>query len=565
MQGPIKAVKNGKLKMNGITSTSASAWQALRQHQQAIADIQIKDEFAKDPERFTKFSLESAGLFLDYSKNRITTETIELLCKLAESADLKAHIEDMFTGQIINTTEKRAVLHTALRNPTDEPRLVDNTNVTPLIHNELQHIQACVEKLHNRSWLGFSNKPITDIVNLGIGGSDLGPAMVVEALKPYANANLRVHFVSNVDATHLVETLKPLNPETTLFIVASKTFTTQETLCNAESAEAWLREHSNNANTIIKRHFLAVTANPERAIKFGIEPHNIFPFWDWVGGRFSLWSAIGLSVALAIGMENFRFLLAGAYMLDEHFRYAPWHANMPVILALLGIWNIDFWNLTSQAIIPYDQYLQLFPAFLQQLEMESNGKRVCLDGSPITYQTAPVIWGSVGTNGQHAFHQLLMQGTQVIPVDFILPMQSHNNLTQHHLYLMANCLAQSQALMQGRNLAEVLLELKNQGMSPEDAQWLALHKVIPGNVPNNMLLIPQITPHTLGALIALYEHKVFVQGVIWQINSFDQWGVELGKQLAAKIIPKLQKTEGTQGLDASTLGLIEKITGTTNL
>jgi len=542
--------------MNKINLTPA--WQALQKHHEQISSLSIIEQFTADKERFKKFSLEAAGLFLDYSKNRITAETMSLLFNLAETAELKTHIETMFNGAIINTTEHRAVLHTALRSAAKEPILVDNQNVMPQIREVLEQMGECVKALHNGTWKGYSGKNITDVVNIGIGGSDLGPAMVTKALTPY-HKGIKLHFVSNVDATHIAETIRNLNPETTLFIIASKTFTTQETMCNAESARTWLLQKAPNTPEVIKQHFIAVTAKPEHALKFGITSQNIFPFWDWVGGRFSLWSAIGLSIAIAIGMDNFCALLAGANSMDQHFRETEFTHNLPVILALIGIWNINFLNMQTLAVIPYDQYLELLPTFLQQLEMESNGKHVRIDGSDLAYTTAPVIWGSVGTNGQHAFHQLLMQGTQTIPVDFIAPAKNHNNIGNHQLLLLANCLAQSQALMQGRSKKEIIEELQKQNLSQTEIDSLTPHKVIPGNIPSNTILTQELTPKTLGALIALYEHKVFVQGIIWQINSFDQWGVELGKKLANAIIPILEHTKSAENLDASTRGLIEKL------
>lgn len=509
------------------TIADTSAWKKLQQHYQEVADLKMKDLFVDDSKRFNNFSVTTAGLLLDYSKNRITATTMQLLEQLTATVDLKKHIEAMFAGELINTTEQRAVLHTALRNP-NPPAEVKAT---------LEKICNCAEDIRQGKWKGYSKKAITDVVNIGIGGSDLGPAMVVSALTPYAASNVKCHFVANVDGTHITETLKYLNPETTLFIVASKTFTTQETLCNASTAREWLAQKMKIKQVV--KHLIAVTANPERAVDFGIDASNVFPFWDWVGGRYSLWSAIGLAIAIAIGADNFCEFLAGAYAMDEHFRRAPFTKNMPVILALIGIWNNNFLGAKTQAILPYDQYLHLLPAYLQQLEMESNGKRVTMAGEPVTYNTAPVIWGSVGTNGQHAFHQLLMQGTQMVPADFILPLKSHNPIGQHQLLLVANCLAQSQALMQGRTQAEV-------------------YKVVPGNNPSNTILIDKITPATLGSLIALYEHKVFVQGIIWGINSFDQWGVELGKQLTKDIIPALQGSETAKEFDASTKGLIKR-------
>ncbi|MDR1057012.1 MAG: glucose-6-phosphate isomerase [Coxiellaceae bacterium] len=529
----------------------SEAWSKLVEHYNQILDLNVKNQFTINPQRFSEFSLSTCSVFLDYSKNRITQDTMNLLFNLAAATKVTQYREEMFKGSEINVTEKRAVLHTALRN-------IDNTS-TPegkLIQKEFERIADCVHCVRDGKWYGCSGKAITDIVNIGIGGSDLGPAMVVHALQPYIT-HIKIHFVSNLDATHFVETIKYLNPETTLFIIASKTFTTQETLTNAMSAKEWLLGKMPIKADAIKNHFIAVTAKPERALEFGIYEDNIFPFWDWIGGRFSLWSAIGISIAFAIGVEKFRELLMGAHAMDEHFRNTPLQENMPVILALLSIWNINFLGANTQAIIPYDQYLSLFPAYLQQLEMESNGKRVHIDGSNVSYKTAPIIWGAAGTNSQHSFHQLLMQGTHITPVDFIIPLHSHNPVGNHHLLLYANCLAQSQALMCGRDKAEIISELKEQNMFREEVMRLIPHKIISGNVPSNTIVLDKVEPLTLGALIALYEHKVFVEGVIWQINSFDQWGVELGKQMANKLVPMLQGEESLASLDSSTSGLIE--------
>ncbi|MBU0745025.1 MAG: glucose-6-phosphate isomerase [Gammaproteobacteria bacterium] len=530
----------------GISKT----WQALINHHDKVSDLSIKEQFVNNPKRFSDFSLKAAGIFLDYSKNRVTQETMQLLFDLAEASKLSEYREKMFRGDKINITEKRAVLHTVLRNIDDV-----STPEGRLVKTELERISKCVDDVREGRWLGYSGKEITDVVNIGIGGSDLGPAMVVRALQPYTT-HIKVHFVSNIDATHISEAIEHLNPETTLFIIASKTFTTQETLTNALAAKQWLLSQSQAATNAIHQHFIGVTAKPERAIEFGLHQDNVFPFWDWVGGRFSLWSAIGISIALAVGMEKFYELLRGAHEMDEHFRSAPLNKNLPVILGLIGIWNIDFLGANTQAIIPYDQYLDLLPAYLQQLEMESNGKRVCIDGSEVTYKTAPIIWGGIGTNSQHSFHQLLMQGTQMVPVDFIASLHSHNPIGDHHLLLYANCLAQSQALMCGRSKDEVMQELKMQQIPDEEAAELVWHKIIPGNVPSNTIVLDKIDPATLGALIALYEHKVFVQGVIWQINSFDQWGVELGKHMATKLVPMLQDERDISDLDSSTQGLI---------
>jgi glucose-6-phosphate isomerase len=542
--------------MHKINQTAV--WHNLEKHQLETGKLNMRDLSTKDPERFQKFSLQAAGLFLDYSKNNITSKTMELLLQLAQEANLTTKIEAMFTGKTINATENRAVLHTALRNPKNDPINVDGINIMPEIHNALKSVLECAEQIRNGNWLGYSGKKITDVVNIGIGGSDLGPAMVVNALLPYKINTINCHFVSNVDGSHISETLKYLNPETTLFIVASKTFTTQETLCNADTAKEWLEQKATNKKASL-RHFIAVTAKPKKAEEFGIAKQNIFPFWDWVGGRYSLWSAIGLSIAIAIGTENFKAFLTGANEMDNHFRHTPFAANMPVIMALTGIWQINFSHTKSYAILPYDQYLSLLPAYLQQLEMESNGKSVDIHGQTLDYATSPIIWGGVGTNGQHAFHQLLLQGTQKIPIDFIIPINSHNQIGSHHLYLFANCLAQSQALMYGKTHEEAEQELLASGVSNAIAKELAQHKAISGNNPSNTIVVDKITPKTLGALIALYEHKVFVQGIIWNINSFDQWGVELGKQLAQKIIPQLQNISPNkeQLSDSSTAGLIQ--------
>lgn len=529
------------------------AWQLLAEHCHRNSDLKINDQFAINAGRFSEFSLKAAGIFLDYSKNRVTKETMQLLFNLAEVAEVLPRCYEMFSGKEINVTEKRAVLHPTLRNIQRKNGATAEEN---LVKNELERIAVCVHDIHSGKWSGYSGKAITDVVNIGIGGSDLGPAMAAAALQPYTS-HIKAHFVSNVDATHISETIKYLNPETTIFIVSSKTFATQETLTNAITAREWLLNKATSAANAVRQHFIGVTANTQRAVEFGIDPANIFPIWDWVGGRFSLWSAIGLSLALTIGMENFYEFLAGAHAMDEHFKTAPLKENMPVILALINIWNVNFLEFTTRAVIPYDQYLNLLPLYLQQLEMESNGKRVRLDGSSINYKTAPVVWGGVGTNSQHSFHQLLMQGTHEVPVDFIVSLQSHNPIGNHHLLLYANCLAQSRVLMCGYDESAVIAELKSKNMSQEMAQELAPHKVIPGNIPSNTLVLNKLEPATLGAVLALYEHKVFVEGIVWQINSFDQWGVEFGKHMANKLVPMLQGESELSGLDSSTLGLIK--------
>lgn len=535
--------------------TYSPAWQALSQHYQSLSHLRMQDLFQADSQRFTDFSLEAAGLLLDFSKNRITHETLSLLENLAETAHLTQQIEQLFSGQLLNHTENRAALHTALRQTDDTPVYVQGENIIPLVRASQQKMTAIVEAITSGAWHGFSGLAITDVVNIGIGGSDLGPAMATLALAPFAVDSIRCHFVSNIDGSQLHETLKNLNPATTLFIVSSKSFTTTETLCNASSAKNWLMNAAGNQSAL-SQHFLAVTAKPECAINFGIPTKNILPLWDWVGGRYSLWSAVGLPIAFTIGMKNFNALLAGAYAMDLHFRSAPLTKNMPVILALLSIWYTNFFDARTQAILPYDHHLRLLPAYLQQAHMESHGKLIHHDGSSVQHLTGPVIWGGVGTNGQHAFHQLLHQGTQLVPVDFIVAANNHHDLIEHHELLFANCLSQSQALMVGRNIEQVTKELIATGLSANDAAALAPHKVIPGNRPSNTILLSQLTPHSLGALIALYEHKIFAQGVIWQINNFDQWGVELGKALTQPILETLRNLNQTQSHDTSTHGLI---------
>jgi len=539
----------------------SQTWQNLLEHKHKLAFTPINSLFEQEPDRWRKFTVSAAGIFLDYSKNLIDPSGMRLLSQLAEEADLKTAIKAMFSGEAINNTEWRPVLHTALRDLNRKKDLiVGKENITRLVQDSLKKMDQSVNAVRLGKWRGATGKSITNVVNIGIGGSHLGPNMVVEALKPYASTEIKSYFVSNIDSSDLCETLKKCDAETTLFIVASKTFTTQETLCNTNSARAWMKKQlpKISEKDLIRQHFIAVTARPERAEEFGIDTRNIFPFWDWVGGRFSLWSAIGISIAFAIGMDNFRALLFGAYCMDQHFLTAPFSENVPVILALVGIWHINFCHLHSLAVLPYDQYLSLFPAYLQQLDMESNGKSVTKDGKALDYATAPVVWGSVGTNGQHAFHQLLMQGTEIVPVDFILPIQSQNPLGEHHNLLAANCFAQAQALMQGRGEKEIIPELKEQGFTEDEIKNLLPHKIIAGNHPSNMLLMDKLTPERLGALIALYEHKIFVQGVIWRINSFDQWGVELGKKLTNKIAPTLLgKKANLDELDQGTRELIK--------
>jgi glucose-6-phosphate isomerase len=527
----------------------------------------MRDLFREDPQRFERFSLRFEDMLLDYSKNRITAETMDLLRRLATAADLAGWTRRMFAGEKINVTEDRAVLHIALRNRSNRPILVDGKDVMPSVNGVLKHMRKFTEDVRRGKWAGFTGKPISDVVNIGIGGSDLGPVMVTEALRPYGAPNLRVHFVSNVDGTHIAEALKPLNPQTTLFIIASKTFTTQETLANAHSARDWLiraagdKGEKQNKETVAK-HFVALSTNTEEVEKFGIKTENMFEFWDWVGGRYSLWSAIGLSIALFIGMDNFEALLDGAHAMDEHFRTVPLEHNLPATLGLLGLWYDDFFDAQTHAILPYDQYMHRFPAYFQQGDMESNGKSVTRDGQRIAdYQTGPVIWGEPGTNGQHAFYQLIHQGTKLIPCDFLAPIESQNPLGKHHTLLLSNFFAQTEALMKGKTESEVRAELKAAGMSGERLERLVPHKVFEGNRPTNSILFQKLTPRTLGTLIALYEHKIFTQGIIWRINSFDQWGVELGKQLAKVILPELEKPGDVASHDSSTNGLINYFKG----
>jgi len=532
------------------------AWKALSEHYAAVKPAKMRQMFQDDPKRFDKFSMRLDGLFFDYSKNRINEETISLLVGLAEQAGLPAYIKRMFNGDKINFTEQRAALHTALRNRSENPVYVDGKNIMPDVQRVLGLMRRFSDAVRGGQYCGHTGKQFTDIVNIGIGGSDLGPLMVCEALKPYAKSNLRAHFVSNVDGTHLVETLKYLDTETTLIIVSSKTFTTQETLTNARSARAWLIGRLGEEQAVAK-HFAAVSTNLEATAEFGINPENVFEFWDWVGGRYSLWSAIGLPIALYLGMDRFEELLSGAYSMDEHFRTAEPDKNMPVLMGLLGIWYGNFFGAGSNAVFPYDQYLHRFPAYLQQLDMESNGKGVDRDGNPVDYDTGMAVWGEPGTNGQHAFYQLIHQGTRMIPADFLAPLHSQNPLGEHHAILLANCFAQTEALMVGKTEQEARVELAAQGLQGDALEALLPHKVFSGNKPTNTLLFEKLDPHTLGMLIALYEHKVFVQSVVWNINPFDQWGVELGKQLAGKILTELRDTAMPSEHDASTSGLIK--------
>ena len=537
--------------------TQSSAWLALQSHQSIMAQQSIRDLFNRDPHRFDTFSLQFGDMLVDYSKQPVTQETIDLLLALARQQNMEGWIERMFLGEKINNTENRAVLHTALRSK--KPVILDGEDVTLKVKSVLKKMEQFTSAVRSGEYKGYTGKPFTDIVNIGIGGSDLGPLMVTEALKPYGLPRLKPHFVSNIDGTQLYETLQRLDPETTLFIIASKTFTTQETMTNAHSARNWFIAQGGREKDIA-RHFIAVSTNRTAVEKFGIQAGNMFEFWDWVGGRYSLWSSIGLSIALTIGMEHFYALLSGADDMDQHFATAPLEKNIPVILGLIGVWHVNFNGIRSHAVLPYDQYLHRFPAYLQQLEMESNGKRITRDGETVDYQTGAVIWGEPGTNGQHAFYQLLHQGTQTISADFLAPCQSQHPINNHHNLLLANFFAQTEALMCGKNDHEVRTELESQGMSDELIKKLLPHKTFPGSRPTTSILFKKLYPKTLGALIALYEHKVFVQSVIWNINPFDQWGVELGKQLANRILPELdQEThdETVTSHDASTNGLIQ--------
>ena len=540
--------------MNSLTQRPA--WRALLKHREQLADTHMRELFDKDQARAEKYSLQLGSIRLDYSKNIITDETLRLLMQLARDTGVEALRDSMFNAEAINLTEQRAVLHTALRNRGDRKVLVDGADIKPKINAVLEKMRQFSDAVRDGRWMGFSGKRITGVVNIGIGGSDLGPLMVCEALKPYQQTGLNLHFVSNVDGSHISEALKQLDAETTLFIIASKTFTTQETLANAHTARAWFLQHAND-EAAIAQHFVAVSTNTEKVVEFGIDAGNMFEFWDWVGGRYSLCSAIGLSITVAIGMERFEQLLDGAHDMDQHFLNSDLEHNMPVLLALIGLWYHNFFGAESYAIAPYDQYLHRLPAYLQQLDMESNGKSVTRDSKTITgYTTGPVIWGEPGTNSQHAFFQLLHQGRRLIPADFLAPICSHNPLGDHHTLLLANFFAQTEALMRGKTVNEARAELEAKDLTEEALESLLPHKVFPGNRPTNTILFDQLDPHTLGAIIALYEHKVFVQGAIWNINSFDQWGVELGKQLAQTIVAELQHYQPSTAHDASTRSLI---------
>jgi glucose-6-phosphate isomerase len=539
-----------------IDFTTTQAYQYLTDYFADMEATHLKDLFNADKDRFNKFSVYFEDLLFDYSKNRIDEKGIALLIQLAKECSLNEAITAMFNGEVINATEQRPVLHTALRNQSNEPVLVDGKDVMPDVNAVLQHMKEFSESVISGDWKGYTGKPITDVVNIGIGGSDLGPVMVTEALKSY-KTRLNLHFVSNVDGTHIAETLRGVDAETTLFLIASKTFTTQETMANANSARAWFLD-AGASEADIAKHFAALSTNAAAVEKFGIDTANMFGFWDWVGGRYSLWSAIGLSIALSVGFDNFEELLGGAHAMDNHFKTTEFEENIPVIAALMGVWYNNFFGAESQAILPYDQYMHRFAAYFQQGDMESNGKYVSRNGEPVEYQTGPIIWGEPGTNGQHAFYQLIHQGTKIIPCDFIAPAQSHNPVGEHHTLLLSNFFAQTEALMNGKTYDEVVAELKEAGKSEEEIETLAPFKVFEGNRPTNSILLKKITPRSLGSLIAMYEHKIFVQGIIWNIYSFDQWGVELGKQLAGKILPELRTEDEVASHDSSTNGLINQ-------
>ena len=538
-----------------INPTTTAAWKALREHFSEMKNVQMRELFKADNDRFSKFSASSRDIVFDYSKNIINEKTLQLLLQLATECKLKDGIDAMFNGEKINETENRAVLHTALRNLSDTPVFAEGQDVMHDVRMVLRQMKTFCNKVHSGKWRGYSDKRIKYIVNIGIGGSDLGPLMVTEALKPYWLEDIQTYFVSNVDGTHIAEVLKKVKPERTLFLVASKTFTTQETMTNAYTARDWFLEHAIDEKHVAK-HFVALSTNETEVVKFGINKKNMFQFWDWVGGRYSLWSAIGLSIALTIGYKNFEELLAGAYESDQHFKDTQFENNIPVLMAMIGIWYTNFFNAQSEAILPYDQYLHRFAAYFQQGNMESNGKSVDRNGEEVDYSTGPIIWGEPGTNGQHAFYQLIHQGTLLIPCDFIGIAQSHNLVGDHHQKLMSNFFAQTEALMNGKTELEATTELEKAGLSNEAILKLLPYKVFSGNRPTNSFLIKKVTPFSLGQLIALYEHKIFTQGVIWNIFSFDQWGVELGKQLANKILPELNDEQNISSHDSSTNGLI---------
>lgn len=529
------------------------SWTALQDHFEDIKNVQLRSLF-ESSDRFNSFSVQFNDILLDYSKNRINQKTMSLLNELAIERGVKKGIDEMFLGKPINNTEKRSVLHTALRNRSNSPILVNGIDVMPEVNHVLEKMKSFTHKVRSKEWLGYSGKYIKDVVNIGIGGSDLGPLMVTECLKPYGG-DLNVHFVSNVDGSHIAETLKGLEPETTLFVVASKTFTTQETLTNARSAKKWFLD-SNASHTDIAKHFVAISTNAEGVADFGIDTKNMFEFWDWVGGRYSLWSSIGLSIALYIGFDRFEELLEGAHEMDDHFKNASFEKNIPVILALLGVWYNNFFEAESHCILPYDQYMHRFAAYFQQGDMESNGKYIQKNGERVNYSTGPIVWGEPGTNGQHAFYQLIHQGTKLIPCDFIAPVNSHNPIGDHHPKLLSNFFAQTEALMKGKTQEEALLELEKSGLASAEIQALLPHKTFEGNKPTNSIFVKKLTPKVLGSLVAMYEHKIFTQSIIWNVNAFDQWGVELGKQLAKVILPELEGEDQVENHDSSTNGLI---------
>ena len=539
-----------------INPSNTQAWLLLKRHyDEEMQRTHLRKLFAADPERFKKFSASLEDILFDYSKNIINNKTLQLLFQLAEECRIKDGIEAMFAGEKINETENRSVLHVALRNFSDQPYISDGQDVMPEVKKVREHMREFTEKVHSGEWKGYTGKQIKYIVNIGIGGSDLGPVMVTEALRPYWKEGIQAYFVSNVDGTHIAETLKKVTPEETLFLVASKTFTTQETMTNAQTARDWFLKAAEDENHIAK-HFVALSTNEKEVTSFGIAAENMFVFWDWVGGRYSLWSAIGLSIALTIGYDNFEELLKGASAVDEHFRNTKFANNIPVVMALLGVWYTNFFGAQSEAILPYDQYMHRFAAYFQQGNMESNGKSVDRNGYEVNYATGPVIWGEAGTNGQHAFYQLIHQGTLIIPCDFIAPAITHNPIGDHHIKLLSNFFAQTEALMNGKTEEEVTAELVKAGKSKEEIKKLVKFKTFKGNKPTNSFLVKEITPKSLGSLIAMYEHKIFVQGIIWNIFSFDQWGVELGKQLASKILPELENQDEVKDHDSSTNGLI---------
>jgi glucose-6-phosphate isomerase len=541
--------------LKSIDPTQTQSWQALQKHYASMRTVHMRDLFAADPQRFDNFALRFEDILVDCSKNRIDHQTMQLLYDLAREVDLADGIAKLFAGAKINATEDRAVLHTALRNRAGTPIMVDGRDVMPEVNAVLNQMASFVSRLHSGDWTGYTGKPISDIVNIGIGGSDLGPVMVTEGLRPYARKNMRAHFVSNVDGTHMAECLRQVDPETTLFMIASKSFTTQETMTNAFTARQWFLERAGE-ETHVAKHFVAISTNTEAVRAFGIDPANMFVFWDWVGGRYSLWSAIGLSIAVMIGFARFVELLEGAHAMDRHFQDTPFGKNIPVTLALIGIWYNNFFGAETHAILPYDQYMHRFAAYFQQGDMESNGKSVARDGTRVDHQTGPVIWGEPGTNGQHAFYQLIHQGTKLVPADFLAPAVSHNPVGPHHKILLSNFFAQTEALLNGQTPEVVRAALAEAGKTAAAIEALTPHKVFEGNRPTNSILFRQLTPRTLGSLIAMYEHKIFVQGYIWNIFSFDQWGVELGKQLARRILPELDDDDTVTGHDSSTNGLI---------